>query len=51
MPKKLKKNVCGVNDTACTIDERFVRPWQSLKGKSIKNVYVGELSLTTTTKI
>jgi hypothetical protein len=33
-------------DTACTIDERFVRPWQPLKGISIKNVYVCELSYT-----
>jgi hypothetical protein len=26
-------------DTACTIDERFERPWQPLKGISIKNIY------------
>jgi hypothetical protein len=36
---------CGINDTAkkydtaCTIDERFERPWQPLKGTSIKNIY------------
>jgi hypothetical protein len=26
-------------DTACTIDERFERPWQALKIISIKNIY------------
>jgi hypothetical protein len=26
-------------DTACTIDERFERPWQPLQGISIKNIY------------
>jgi hypothetical protein len=31
-------------DTACTIDEWFERPWQPLKGISIKNIYVPELS-------
>jgi hypothetical protein len=31
--------VCGVIDTACTVDERFERPWQPLKGISIKNIY------------
>jgi hypothetical protein len=31
---------------ACTIDERFERPWQPLKGISIKNIYVPELSYT-----
>jgi hypothetical protein len=35
-------------DTACAIDERFERPWQRLKGISIKNRYVPELSYTTT---
>jgi hypothetical protein len=38
-------------DTASTIDERFERSWQSLKGISIKNIYVPELSYPTTTKI
>jgi hypothetical protein len=38
-------------DTACTIDERFMHPWQPLKGISIKNMYVRELSYPTTTKI
>jgi hypothetical protein len=37
-------------DTACTIDEWFERPWQPLKGISIINVYVRELSYATTTK-
>jgi hypothetical protein len=37
--------------TACTIGERFERPWQPLKGKSIKNIYVPELSYPTTKKI
>jgi hypothetical protein len=51
------KNACGVNDNAstihavsphakydteCTIDERFERPWQTLKGISIKNINVRE---------
>jgi hypothetical protein len=44
MQKKIK-NACGVIDTAphakydiaCTIDERFERPWRPLKGISIKN--------------
>jgi hypothetical protein len=35
---------------ACTIDERFERPWQPLKGISIKNIYVPELSYPTTKK-
>jgi hypothetical protein len=35
-------------DTACTIDERFERPWQPLKGISIKNIYVPELSYSNT---
>jgi hypothetical protein len=26
-------------DTPCTIDERCERPWQPLKGISIKNIY------------
>jgi hypothetical protein len=37
--------------TICTIDERFERPWQPLKGISIKNVYVPELSYPTPKKI
>jgi hypothetical protein len=40
--KKIK-NACCVNATACTIVERFERPWQSLKGISIKNTYFHEL--------
>jgi hypothetical protein len=48
---KKNKNACGVNDTACTIDERFERPWQPLKGISIKNIYFPELSYPNTTKI
>jgi hypothetical protein len=39
---------CGVIDTACTIDERFEPPWQSIKGISIKNIYVPEMSYPTT---
>jgi hypothetical protein len=35
-------------DTACTIDERFERPWQPLK--SIKKIYVPEFSYPTTKK-
>jgi hypothetical protein len=38
-------------DTACTIDERCERPWQPLKGISIKNIYVPELSYPTPKKI
>jgi hypothetical protein len=38
------------HDTACTINERFERPWQPLKGISIKNIYVPELSYHTTQK-
>jgi hypothetical protein len=38
-------------DTACTIDERFEQPWQLLKGISIKNIYVPELSYPITKKI
>jgi hypothetical protein len=34
---------------AFTIDKQFVRPWQPLKGISIKNIYV--LSYSTTTRI
>jgi hypothetical protein len=37
-------------DTACTIDERFERPWQPLKGIPIKNIYVPELSYPTPKK-
>jgi hypothetical protein len=36
--------------TACTIDERFERPWQPSKGISIKNIYVPEMSYPTTKK-
>jgi hypothetical protein len=43
-----KKNARGGNDTACKIDERFERPWHPLKGISIKNIYVPELSYPTT---
>jgi hypothetical protein len=32
-------------------DETFVRAWQPLKGISIKNIYVRELSYPTTTKL
>jgi hypothetical protein len=39
---------CGVIDTACTLDEQFERPWQPLKGISIKNINVPELSYPTT---
>jgi hypothetical protein len=38
-------------DTPCTIDERFERPWQPLKGISIKNIHVPQLSYPTTAKI
>jgi hypothetical protein len=41
----------GNNDPACTIDERFERPLQPLKGISMKNTYVPELSYPTTKKI
>jgi hypothetical protein len=34
-------------DIACTIDERLERFWQPLKGISIKNIYVPELSYPT----
>jgi hypothetical protein len=44
------KNAYGVNDTACTIDERFERPWQPLNGISIKNIDVLELSYPTPKK-
>jgi hypothetical protein len=37
-------------DTACTIEERFEWPWQPLKGISIKNIYVPDLSYPTTKK-
>jgi hypothetical protein len=37
--------------TACTIDERFERASQPLKGISIKNIYAPELSYPTTKKI
>jgi hypothetical protein len=57
MQKKLKMHAVPLTpharyDTACTIDERFERqPWQPLKGISIKNIYVPELSYPTTKKI
>jgi hypothetical protein len=38
-------------DTVCTIDERYERPWQPLKGISFKNIYVPELSHSTSNKI
>jgi hypothetical protein len=41
---------CGVIDNACTVAERFERPWQPLKGISIKNIYVPELSYPATKK-
>jgi hypothetical protein len=60
MQKKIKNACCVNNtactviavsltphaeyNTTCTIDERFVWPWQPLNGLSIKNVYVRELS-------
>jgi hypothetical protein len=39
--------------TACTIDELFERPWQPLKGISIKNIHVRKLSypISITTKL
>jgi hypothetical protein len=53
--KKLKMHAVSMApqakyDTACTIDERLERPWQPLKGISIKNIYVPELSYPTTKK-
>jgi hypothetical protein len=53
MQKKLKMHAMSLTthtkyDTACTIDERFERPWQPLKGISIKNIYVLQLSYPTT---
>jgi hypothetical protein len=49
MKKKLYMHAVSMTphakyDTACTIDERFERPWQSLKGISIKNIFVPESS-------
>jgi hypothetical protein len=38
---------CGIIDTACTIEW----PWQPLKGISIKNIYVPELSYNTPKQI
>jgi hypothetical protein len=38
-------------DTACTIDERFERPWQPVKEISMKNIFVPELSYATTKKL
>jgi hypothetical protein len=43
------ENACGV--IACTMKERFLWPWQPLKGISIKNVYVRELSYPNPTKL
>jgi hypothetical protein len=43
-------HIHGKYDTACTIDKRFERPWQPLKGISIKNIYVPELSYTSSLK-
>jgi hypothetical protein len=34
-------------DIACTIDEQFERPWQPLKGISVKNINVPEFSYPT----
>jgi hypothetical protein len=52
--KKLKMHAVSMThakyDTACTIDERFEWPWQPLKGISIKNICVFELSYPTTKK-
>jgi hypothetical protein len=48
--KQKMENACGVNYTACTMDERFMRPCQSLKGISIRNIYVREFSYPTATK-
>jgi hypothetical protein len=51
--KRKMKNVISMHakyDTACTIDKRFERPWQLLKGIPIKNVYVPEFSYPTTKK-
>jgi hypothetical protein len=55
MQKKLKMHAVSLTphakyDTACTTDKRFEWPWQPLKGISIKNIYVPELSYPTTTK-
>jgi hypothetical protein len=44
-------NACGIIDTTCTFNERFEQPWQPLKGISIKNINVPELSYPTTKKI
>jgi hypothetical protein len=54
--KKLKLHVMPLTqhekyDGACTINERFERPWQPLKGISIKRMYVPELSYPTSKKI
>jgi hypothetical protein len=45
------KKITKKYDTACTINERFERPWQPFNGISIKNMYVPEFSYPTTTKI
>jgi hypothetical protein len=37
--------------SACTIDEWFEWPWQPLKGISIKNIFVPELSYPTNKRI
>jgi hypothetical protein len=54
--KKLKMHAVSLTlhakyDTACTIDGRFEQPWKAIKGISIKNIYVPELSYPTTEKI
>jgi hypothetical protein len=49
MQKKIK--IHAVSRTACTIDVRFERPWQPLKGISIKNIYVPKMSYPTPKQI
>jgi hypothetical protein len=53
MQKKLKRHAGSLTPHAKydTIDERFERPWQPLKGISIKNIYVPEFSYPTPKKI
>jgi hypothetical protein len=51
---KQRDTACTVRekyDTTFTIDERFERPWQPLKGISIKNKYVPALPYPTTKNI
>jgi hypothetical protein len=45
------KNARGVIDTACTFEEQFERPWQPLKGISIKHICVLKFFYPTTTKL